>query len=188
MAKPLPVSLFTFFLSAALLLDGCCANNVCNCDDANADAVTLRFFTGGPGGRPFAATDLDTVVLLRSPLPYNASTKPETVRLFRGPAQANDDVVLNNNTPFGQVSNTKLSHYRYEVQYLAHPTNQGTPTTVLVIDSVKLKGSLAADGCCACYTNTGKTVYAKINRKSGSVPDSAVVVDLKSKPYIVLTK
>ena len=173
-----------------LLLDGCCANNVCNCDDANADAIALKFATAGlaPGNRAFAAADLDTLVLVRTPLPFNASSKAETVRQFRTAAQVNEELVLNNGTPFAQVGTVRLNHYRYEVQYLAHPTRAGTPTTVLVIDSVQLRGAFTGDGCCTCYTNTRKTVYAKVPRRPGAAPDSSVVVDLKRQDRILLTK
>lgn len=176
--------------SLLVLLGSCCANNVCNCDDANADAVALKFATSGvtPGSRAFTAADLDTLVLVRVPLPFSASSKAETVRLFRTAAQANDDLLLNNSTPFTQVGTARLSRYRYEVQYLAHPTRAGTPTTVLVIDSVQLRGAFAGDGCCTCYTNTRKTVFAKVPRRAGAAPDSSVVVDLKRQDRILLTK
>ena len=151
------------------LATGCCANNVCECDDARQDAIVLRFSadTLRAAGQGFRAMDLDTVVVLRYPLPAVANSKFETVTLYRRNTLATDSTfVLNNNTPFAQVGSTKLHHYRYVVRYLAHPRGgngmpikRGVPTTVLTIDKVLLKGSFDGNGCCTCYTNTQKALY-----------------------------
>lgn len=190
MPYPLPVRVSPFLLlGAALLLPGCCANNVCNCDDAQADAIKLRFSTSqaGPTGRVFTADDLDTLVLLRSPLPYDVRNRPETVVLYRSAAQAQDSIVLNHSTPFAQAGSTRLNGYRYEVQYLAHPLQAGTgvpvrkgvPTTALVIDKILLKGALQGSGCCTCYTNTEKALY-----RDGS----PTLVPLKPDNRVLITK
>ena len=175
---------------AAGLLGGCCANNVCNCDDANADAIKLRFSTtaAGPTGQTFTAADLDTVVLQRSPLPYSAANKFETVTLYRRAAQAGDSIVLNNGVPFAQVGRTKLNGYRYAVQYLAHPATapgtKGVLTPILIIDRVVLGGALEGRGCCTCYTNTQKTVYL-----NGSVtPQNLRTDNPRTDNQLVLTK
>lgn len=175
----LPFRFAAFFLAPALLLaSGCCANNVCDCQDAQADAVALRFSSA------FSAADLDTLVIQRSPLPYRATTKAESVTLIRTGSQVRDSVLLNNNTPFTQVGSTKLNGYRYVVQYLVQrPGGKPVPTTALVIDSTRLRGSLSGNGCCTCYANSQKTVYA---RKDGAAQDS--VFDLKQKPYILVTR
>ena len=102
---------------AALLLSSCCANNECNCKgEPLADAVELRFLINADslaGGRGFGRLDVDTIIIQRSPRPFKATIKPETITLIRTAARARDSVVLNNNTPFGQVTNLKLDHYRY---------------------------------------------------------------------------
>lgn len=171
------------FLGVALLLSGCCANNVCDCQDEQADALELRFGAG------FSAAELDTIVVLRSPLPYKPTTKMETVTLVRAPAQAQTALVLNNGTPFAQVGTAKVNAYRYEIQYLAKlPTGRSVPATVLVIDSTRLRGSLQGDGCCTCYANAEKVVYATRAKKNRSALDSVLVVDLKQTPYLELTK
>jgi hypothetical protein len=171
-------------LSAALLLSGCCANNVCDCNDEQADAIHLRFSSG------FKAADLDTIIIQRSPLPFNATAKAESVTLIRTAAHVRDSLVLNNNTPFAQAGTTKVNRYKYVIQYLTQaPRSKSVPTTALVIDSTKLRGTLAGNGCCTCYTNTEKTVYVTKARKNSPVPDSAFVVDLKKRPsYIEVTK
>ncbi|WP_210521449.1 hypothetical protein [Hymenobacter terricola] len=142
-------------LSAALLLSGCCANNVCDCDDAKADAVELRF------DPLFLTSDLDTVLIKRYPKDFNATTIPETVTLIRNTAHARDSVLLNNNSPFAQVGTTKINSYRYVVQYyVQQPGSKPVATTALVIDKIDLQGSFQGDGCCTCYTNSRKIVYA----------------------------
>ena len=177
-----------FLVIAELLLSGCCANNVCDCQDANEDAVMLRFSLDNSRGRGFAAADLDTLILVRSPLPYLPANKVETVTLYRNAAQTRDSVLLNHAAPFSQSGTTKLNRYRYEVRYLTHPPRTGAVTTVLVIDSVQLRGSFEGNGCCTCYANTRKTVFAKRPRRVGAAPDSAVVVDLRAQPALMLTK
>ena len=151
-------------LSTALL-SGCCANNVCDCDDSNADAVEFRFSadTMSASGKGFRLADLDTIIIERSPLPYDPLAKPETVTLYRLRAQIGDSLVLNNNAPFPQKANLKLNKYRYVVRYLTPPPVKGDPTAVLVIDSVGLKGNFDGDGCCTCYTNTRKAIYTSGN-------------------------
>ncbi|WP_157781136.1 hypothetical protein [Hymenobacter sedentarius] len=184
MAHLLPFRVSTAcFLTVALLLSGCCANNVCNCQDEQADAIKLRF------SPRFATADLDTIIIQRSPLPYSPTTKPETVTLVRTAARVRDSVVINNTTPFAQAGTAKLNKYRYVVQYLGQaPQSKPVPTTVLVIDSIRLAGSLDGNGCCTCYTNTQKTVYATRPKRNSAAADSAFVIDLKQKPYIELVK
>ncbi|MFC7669420.1 hypothetical protein ACFQT0_20180 [Hymenobacter humi] len=186
MAHLLPFRFSTLLcLTLALLLSGCCANSVCDCQDEEADAIRLHFARG------FSSTEADTVIIQRSPLPYQATNKFESVTLIRTAARFRDTIVINNNTPFAQAGTTKLNGYRYEVQYLVpKPKSKPVPTTVLVIDSVRLRGSLDGSGCCTCYTNTAKTVFALRARRNSTTPDSALVVDLKQAPRqsIELTK
>ena len=181
-------------LAAALLLGSCCANNECDCkDEPLADAVKLRFLINADslaGGRGFGRLDLDTIIIQRSPRPFKATMKPETVTLIRTAARARDSVVLNNNTPFAQVTNLKLDRYRYVVQYLKHvPNSKPVATTILVIDSVQSRGRLDGTGCCTCYTNFRKTVYAARPKRLNPAQDSTFIIDLKEKPYYIeLTK
>lgn len=153
-------------LNAVLLLGGCCANSVCDCQEAQQDAVTVRFSTA------FRTAELDTITLLRYPKVYTPATKPETVRLFRTAAQTHDALMLNHNTPFAQVGTSKLNQYRYVVQYRVEQQ-----LTELVIDSVGLRGGFEGTGCCTCYTNSGKTIFAK---------DSAF--NLKQRSYFFIAR
>jgi len=153
---------------AAFLLSGCCANNVCDCQEQQ-DAIKLRFSadTVRATGRGFRKADLDTLILKRYPLPYDTLSRFETVTLYRTGEQARDStLLLDNGTPFAQVGTAKLNRYRYVVQYLAHPAaptgqpvRRGVPTTVLVIDRVLLQGTFEGSGCCTCYLNTQKELY-----------------------------
>ncbi|MBF9237808.1 hypothetical protein I2I05_10420 [Hymenobacter sp. BT683] len=183
MTYPLPNRFATACCLSLLLLSGCCANDVCDCQDEQADAVQLSFSPA------FGTADLDTIIILRSPLPYLPTNKVETVTLIRTAAQLRDSIRLNNTTPFTQVGSTKLNGYRYAIQYLVQkPGAKPVPITALVIDSVRLSGSLAGDGCCTCYTNAEKTVYATRPKRTGTGSDSTFVVDLKQVPAIPVTK
>ncbi|HEX8505922.1 MAG TPA: hypothetical protein VF630_11190 [Hymenobacter sp.] len=178
--------LLSFRISAAVLLGsallaGCCANDVCDCNDSEADAIRFRFSadTSSATGKGFRLADVDTIILERSPLPYNPAVRPETAVLYRRRTQVADTLVLNNNAPFPQKANTKLNAYRYVVSYLTHPPVKGVSTPVLVLDSVKLSGNLEGNGCCTCYTNTRKAIY------TGGNP---VVRDLQPGDVVELTK
>ena len=174
-------------LGAALLLGSCCANNVCDCPDEQlADAIELRFKTEADtltGGSSFGRLDLDTVLIQRSPLPYNPATKPETVTLIRATAHARDPILLKSTGPFGQLGTIKLNRYRYVVQYLTHqPRSKPTAATILVVKGIQLKGSFDGNGCCTCYSNTQKTAFTQ---KNEAVKDSAFV-DLRQPPKFIL--
>ncbi|HEX8657140.1 MAG TPA: hypothetical protein VF690_06390 [Hymenobacter sp.] len=167
-------------LALALLLGGCCANNVCDCNDAQQDAIRLRFSTDAtPGNGGFALADLDTITIQRYPLKTTPTTKPEIVTLIRTAAQLRelrDTIVLNNNAPFAQTGPAKLNRYRYIIQYLARtPAGRPVVDTAMVIDSVRLRGSLESSGCCTCYQNTEKTVFINGNSVGKNITPNAVL-------------
>lgn len=164
-----------FLLLLAALLGGCCANNVCAPDNPLADALELRF------SRAFAAADLDTVIILRYPKDFTATTRPETVTLVRTVAQARDSILLNNNVPFTRVGTTSLGAYRYVVQYFSHPSgsSKGVLTTAFTINRISIRGDLKGNGCCTNYTNVEKIVYAK---------DSVFNFTGQRKPVLKITK
>lgn len=169
---------FTILLTVAtgLLLSGCCANNVCDCNDADADVVELRFASSFSNA--VSNADLDTVVIQRYPVRLLTGAKPEIVTLIRTAARSRDSIRLNNNSPFPQISTTKLDSFRYVVQYyVTQPGRKAALTTLLTINKIKLQGSLNGDGCCTCYVNSEKTVFA---RREGFLQDS--VFDLKRDP------
>ena len=169
-------------VAAGLLLSGCCANDVCECNDADADVIELRFassFSTASGN-----ADLDTVVIQRFPIPLPAGSKPDVVTLIRSAARSRDSIRLNNGTPFTQIGTTRLDGYRYVFQYYTpRPGSKPALTTLVNINSVQLKGSLDGDGCCTCYVNSKKTVFA---RREGLAQDS--VFDLKRTPFLKISK
>ncbi|MDB5267262.1 MAG: hypothetical protein JWP58_302 [Hymenobacter sp.] len=191
MTHLLPFRFSAILLLGLGLLPGCCANNVCDCPgEAQADAIKLAFSqTDFP-----IRTDLDTIVLQRYPLVIvpasgtNPGTKPETVTLVRSVTQAYDTIVINNSTPFAQVSTAKLDQYQYYVRYFpASPTpRKKRPAFALVIDKVTLRGNLDGNGCCTCYTNTQKGITT---RKDSTASDAtALTANLKPNPVFTITK
>jgi hypothetical protein len=162
-----------------LLLNSCCANNVCECNDAQADAIQLRFSTDTTrGARGFIASELDTVIIQRYPKIFTNNTVPQSVTLVRTGAQISQPIELNNTTPFTQTGTDKLNQYRYVVRYLA-PVRNSKPlaTTVLTIDSVLLRGTFEGTGCCTCYSNTDKVVYL-----------NGAARNIKADPVLTITK
>lgn len=171
------INRFAALVGLIILLAGCCANNVCDCpNEAQADAIRIVFDT------KFTKDELDTLVLVRylhydpakppTPLP-----KPETVSLIRSAAQiaANDTVIINNAAPFSQLGSARLDTFSYVLRY--YPGTKPrlrAGKRVLVIDRVKLSGSLEGNGCCTCYTNSRKLTQVW--------PDS-----IKTTDYINLT-
>lgn len=144
-------------LLPVLLGGGCCANSVCNCPgEDQADAVRLLFAAG------FSRADLDTLVVQRYPKINKTNAKPDVVTLVRTPEHAYDTLFINNSAPFAPRGTTKLDGYSYRVRYLRHATGRrNNAELALVLDSVQLRGSLAGDGCCTCYTNQSKVVFVR---------------------------
>ncbi|GAA3989401.1 hypothetical protein [Hymenobacter antarcticus] len=166
-------------VASGLLLSGCCANDVCDCNDADADAVELRFASSF--SNTGLNTDLDTVVIQRFAVPLPTGGKPDVVTLIRTAARSRDSIRLNNGTPFPQISTTRLDGYRYVLQYyVTRPGNKPVLTTLLNISEIKLEGSIDGNGCCTCYNNSKKTVFT---RRDGFSQDSAF--DLKQAPRVL---
>ncbi|GAB3741285.1 hypothetical protein GCM10027594_21040 [Hymenobacter agri] len=163
MALPL-INRLAALIGLGLLLPGCCANNVCDCpNEAQADAVRIVFdrtkFT--------VPEELDTLVLVRY-LHYNRQAppavlpKPEIATIIRTAAQAYDTLLINNASPFSQLGSARLDTFSYALRYFPGTKPKTRPgKTVLVIDRVKLSGSLEGNGCCTCYTNSRKLALAR---------------------------
>ena len=173
------------FLGMAGALAGCCANNVCNCNDARADAFYFKFDTGSGGFEP--ATELDTVVLKRYVLRLNAKGLPDLIgthlptytayadslntagafdriNVVRSltpalqPQVITDMVLINNNAPFAQSGSRKLNTYLYRIEVRRGPGKllRDDPRRYQV-DSLVLVGEFYGTGCCTCYRNNAKT-------------------------------
>ena len=177
------------FAGLGMLLAGCCANNVCNCpNEAQADAIRIVFDRS-----KFTAADLDTLVLTRylHPDPKNRAAvlpKPETAIIVRTAAQiaAKDTTLIIDNTkPFSQFGSARLDTFSYVLRYYPSSKQKIRPSKlVLVIDSVKLSGSLEGNGCCTCYTNSRKLAWA---RPDSSQP-AAGYTNLREKPALIVKK
>ena len=158
-----------------LLLAGCCANNVCDCaGEAQQDAVKLVFDS------KFTNADLDTLVVQRYPKINKTNAKPDVVTIVRPASQfgLSDTLTLNNSTPFAQQGTTKLGAYSYRVRFLQRDSTNGRNHAALAlrIDSVKLEGSLAGNGCCTCYTNSYKAIYVPMSKDSTSATKRVVLL------------
>ncbi|MBO2008017.1 hypothetical protein [Hymenobacter negativus] len=154
MASTSSLRLITLFMG--MLLSGCCANNVCNCNDEQEDSIKLRLTPDPSGINGFSATELDTIIIKRFPKKFTSLTVPESVTLPR----TGESIELSNTAPFTRNGSARLSQYRYVIQYLKDQQNsRPILTNALVIDSVLLKGSYDGSGCCTCYHNTAKGVY-----------------------------
>lgn len=172
-------------LGVAGALAGCCANNVCDCDDERADAFYFKFDTG-PGGF-VSATELDTVVLKRYTLRLDDKGLPaliktdlptytayadsldkagtfDQVNVVRklssaiSPRVPTDTVIINNNAPFTQAGSRKLNTYLYRVEVRRAPGQllRNGPRRY-ELNKVSLTGEFYGTGCCTCYRNTSKT-------------------------------
>ena len=151
-----------------MMLAGCCANNVCDCpNEAQADAIRIVF----DRAKFTTPEELDTLVLVRY-LHYDIKNrpatlpKPETVTLIRTAAQiaANDTVIVNNATPFNQLGSARLDTFSYVVRYYPGAKPKLRPSKLaLIIDRVKLSGSLEGNGCCTCYINSRKRALARLD-------------------------
>ena len=157
-----PITRLAALAGLGMVLAGCCANNVCDCpNEAQADAIRIAF----DRSKFPDPTELDTLVLVRylRPNPKNPSAvlpKPETVTLIRTAAQlaANDTLSINNATPFSQFGSARLDTFSY---YPGSKPRTRPSKLALVIDQVKLSGSLEGNGCCTCYTNSRKLALAR---------------------------
>ena len=166
---------WAWLLLPLLLLAGCCADNVCNCEgEAQADAVHLVFDPAS-----FSGADLDTLVVQRYPKNKLTNVTPDVVTIVRPASQSNrpDTLTLNNSTPFPQQGTTKLDGYAYRVRFLSKaPGRRPNAALALTIDSVKLKGSLNGDGCCTCYSNSYKGLYLRAGKDTATTSPNKLVV------------
>ena len=167
------------FLGVAGALAGCCANNVCDCNDARADAFYFKF-------DGFATTDLDTVVLKRYTLRLDAKGLPALIKTHQPnytayadslntagtfdqvnvvrsissairPQVTTDSVVINNNAPFTQAGPRKLNTYLYRIEVRQAGKLLHDHPRRYQVDSLALTGEFYGTGCCTCYRNLSKT-------------------------------
>ncbi|GAB3227389.1 hypothetical protein GCM10027346_10690 [Hymenobacter seoulensis] len=153
-------------LTTTVLLAACCGSVACECDDAYADAIGLKFSPSDSAtANGFASDDIKNVFLVRIPRDPLQVPRADTVLVTRSRSKAFElPVIINNATPFALASGNKLTQYSY-VLYLA-PTRSATPTFTYKIDSVQLATTYEGDGCCSCFRNTNKQAFITQNLQS----------------------
>lgn len=150
-------------LVLTLALAGCCANDVCMCNDQFADALYFRFDYNSLGTNSFTASDIDTVMLYRTniinpnPVKVGATVSTTDSVLITRPIVSGiirqDELVINNAAPFASAGGTiKLTAYTYRI--VVRPNRKRKYT--YQVSNIKLTGQYKADGCCTCYENTSK--------------------------------
>lgn len=156
-----------------LALAGCCANDICVCNDALADALAFKFELGGSTG--FRPSQVDTFWIVRITYPSaispvgTAIVRDSVLRVLPLVISASGDttiatdlnsIVINNAAPFASAgSTTKLSAYDYRIntyQTISRGGSRIIRRTSFLINNIKLSGKDDASGCCTCYENTGK--------------------------------
>ena len=159
-------------LAPILLSAGCCANDVCNCDDLFADSLFFLFKTSGTNA--FTGADVDTVYLLR--YASGASARPtDSTAVIRSQylnqpqyvrtriIKENLDVgtlILSNSYPFTAGSTGKLSQYSYQLRVRLGDSRRNR-TYVYNVNTIRLNGRYSADGCCTCYQNETKSAFIR---------------------------
>lgn len=174
-------------LATCLALAGCCANDTCLCNDAQADALLFSFKIGSGTG-DFLATDVDTLLVTRITKPdprTNGKVSRETKLLtYSLTSNSLGSFVINNAAPFASAGGTtKLKDYDYRI--VAVRTDQVAGRKVISrfvfkVDSIKLAGDYKANGCCTCYENSGKKFEFNpvANDTSTTSPTSRVAKDV----------
>jgi hypothetical protein len=178
-----------------MALSGCCANNVCNCDDTLADALYFKFrYTKRRQPNAFTAGDIDTLRIYRTNRrPRNPSdtigfvSTTDVVTIARrldftsspGDTLIDDDyfnsvgtrlrnqdlIVINNTSPFASTGSTKLSAYNYRIAVVRNKVEIAN----YYILRPQLNGRFDANGCCTCYQNFGKAYTLATRRLADSV-------------------
>lgn len=170
----------------SFVVAGCCANNVCDCDDRYADALYFRFQVGADSltGADFGRAEVDTVYVLRYPLPVTLpnSGSHDSVAILPTAARVfGDTLFLNNKGPFALTTGRKVNSYEY---VLLVGDRRRQQFRRYVVSNIRLKGSFEGDGCCTCYVNSGKslTVSSDTQNNSYDVTETAgrpVVITLR---------
>ncbi|UOQ55375.1 hypothetical protein [Hymenobacter cellulosivorans] len=168
-----------FLLFGTLALSACCANKSCDCRDTLDNVVLLRFDVTPGSPNAFARKDVDTIIITRKPLAPLSPIKPDTLRLIRTLAQADDSIALGQGRTFPSAA---LPFFKY--QYKIWPASD--PKQVFVVDSLHVQSRPeAVDGCCTCYQVIRKDLHLNgdtINLLDPTGQDKPMYVQLEKQP------
>jgi hypothetical protein len=162
-------------LIGSLLVAGCCANDVCSCEDSLADALHFRFPIGADSltGPSFGRSEVDTIYVLRYPLPVTLpnSGSHDSIALLPTDTistslKVNERTfLLNNKGPFALTMGRKVNSYEYVILVGNRRRQQFRR---YIVNNIRLKGSFEGTGCCTCYTNTGKSATLQASRQDST--------------------
>jgi hypothetical protein len=154
-------------LAIMMALSGCCANDVCICNDSLADALVLSYSHRVKIGAGINASDVDSAIVSRiaRPDPKNPSNIPRTDSLVIGrkvlvprtgiitDSTVQDIITINNASPFASAGDTiKLNAYKYHITLYKSKKVLAT----YLINNIELRGRYNSTGCCTCYENLSK--------------------------------
>jgi hypothetical protein len=166
-------------LAIMIALSGCCANDVCVCNDGLADALFFRYGHRVKIGTGINASDVDSAIVTRTarPDPKSPANTPRTDSLVVGrkvlvprkgvitDSMVRDIIIINNASPFASAGDTtKLDAYTYRITLY----KSTKPLATYHITGVKLQGRYNTNGCCTCYQNLSKVLT--LGTKSGTKP------------------
>jgi hypothetical protein len=156
-------------LAIMMALSGCCANDVCLCNDRLADALAFRYAHAIKVATGINASSVDSVIVARTTLPDpknpTSTTRTDSLvvgrRVFVPTAGSTtaivtqDTVIINNASPFASAgSTTKLDAYTYRITLYKSAKALATYR----ITHVELQGRYNSTGCCTCYQNLSKVL------------------------------
>jgi hypothetical protein len=172
-------------LAIMMALSGCCANDVCVCNDSLADALFFSYSHRVKIATGINASDVDSAIVSRTTLPdpKNPTVSTRTDSLVVGrkvlvprkgittDSIVQDIITINNASPFASAGNTiKLDAYTYRITLYKSAKALATYR----INHIALQGRYNSTGCCTCYQNLNKalTLSTKGDTARYTVTDS----------------
>jgi hypothetical protein len=172
-------------LAIMMALSGCCANDVCVCNDSLADALLLSYEHRVKIATDINASDVDSAVVTRTALPdpKNPTVTPRADSVVVGrkvlvprkgittDSLVQDIITINNASPFASAGSAiKLNAYTYRITL--YKSKKALATYRL--NHIELQGRYNSTGCCTCYENLSKafTLSTKSDTTRYTVTDS----------------
>jgi hypothetical protein len=164
-------------LAIMMALSGCCANDVCVCNDSLEDALFFSYSHRVKIATGINASDVDSAIIARTTLPdpknLSASTRTDSLVVGRKvlvprkgvttDSVVQDIITINNASPFASAgTTTKLDAYKYRITLYKSQKVLATYR----ITNIKLQGRYNSTGCCTCYENLSKSLMLRTKRDS----------------------